>query len=308
MPSRVARFRFVCRFSAVDLPKVDLPKVSKPQEVLKRLGQEPKPGLGQNFLLDQQVVIDTVKAADINPGDHVIEVGPGTGVLTRGLLEAGARVTAIEKDHTLAAALAEQYKDHPQLTVVCDDFMRWRKKELRLSEESETVKVVANLPYNITTNILKRLLPMGDHITEVVLMVQLEAAERLVSAMAGDGDYRPISVRVRFYSDPAFVRKVDKSLYYPAPAVDGAIVRFKLKRTDQLPQVDPLEFFQLVGAAFGSKRKMLRNNLASCGFNATAVQEALEQINLPPTARPSDLTTEKFVELYSRLLSDKNPQ
>eukprot|EP00976_Prorocentrum_cordatum_P100502 1192260-Prorocentrum_minimum.AAC.1 len=121
--------------------------------------------------------------------------------------------------------------------VVCDDFMRWRKKEQLLPDEMAKVKVVANLPYNITSDALKRLLPMGDNISDVVVMVQLEAAERFTSASPGDGDYRPISVRVHFYSTPEFVRKVDKSLYYPAPAVDGAIIRFKLKQSNELPQV-----------------------------------------------------------------------
>eukprot|EP00959_Pyramimonas_sp_CCMP1952_P333437 6981891-Pyramimonas_sp.AAC.2 len=102
----------VCKAAAMDLPKYETP-----QETLKRLGQEPKPSLGQNFLLDQQVVIDTIKAGNIQPGDHVIEVGPGTGMLTRGLLEAGARVTAVEKDKSLAEALGKQFKDYPQLQV-----------------------------------------------------------------------------------------------------------------------------------------------------------------------------------------------
>mmetsp|Transcript_14756 Transcript_14756/g.31654 ORF Transcript_14756/g.31654 Transcript_14756/m.31654 type:complete len:345 (-) Transcript_14756:1449-2483(-) len=292
--------RLVCRAEPINLPKVE-----RPQETLKRLGQEPKPSLGQNFLLDQQVVIDTVKAGNIQPGDHVIEVGPGTGVLTRGLLEAGARVTAVEKDKSLAGALETQFKDHPQLQVVCDDFVRWRKKQRLLPNEMEKVKVVANLPYNITSDALKRLLPMGDDISDVVVMVQLEAAQRFTSASPGDGDYRPISVRVHFYSTPEFVRKVDKSLYYPAPAVDGAIIRFKLKPSNEVPQVDPLEFFKLIGAAFVSKRKMLRNNLASIGYNAATVREALQQIGMSPTARPADLTMEKYVGLHQTLLSRK---
>ncbi|KAK3264523.1 hypothetical protein CYMTET_26745 [Cymbomonas tetramitiformis] len=223
--------------------------------------------------------------------------GRALGVLTGpGLRLRGWRAPV--QDEVLATGLSDFYSSCPALEVVCADFMRWRKKEeLLLPEHESPAKVVANLPYNITSDALKRLLPKREEFSLLVVMVQAEAAERLVAACAGDKDYRAVSVRVQFYSEPSFVQMVGRKAFFPAPNVDSAVISFALK--EQLPDVQSEHrFFQLVATSFVHKRKMLRNNLKGMGFSPAQVEAALLEMEKPCTSRPADLSMTDYVQLH----------
>ncbi|KAL3682479.1 hypothetical protein R1sor_000501 [Riccia sorocarpa] len=268
----------------------------------------PKKWLGQHYMVNEMVNVKVVEAARISPGDLVVEIGPGTGALTKTLVAAGAHVIAVEKDPDMASLVAERFSGSGTVDVVNGDFLKWPvrnevKKQLQKafleSGEQRLAKVVSNLPFNITTNVVKRVLPMGDLFSTMVLLLQDEAALRLVDASPDSGEYRPISLLVNFYSVPEYKFKVPRKSFYPVPRVDGGVVRFDLKKESEYPPVACTKnFFAMINSAFNSKRKMLRNTLQHM-FTPSSTQAALLSVGLPETARPEELTLEQFVEFYN---------
>ncbi|XP_011628371.1 ribosomal RNA small subunit methyltransferase, chloroplastic isoform X2 [Amborella trichopoda] len=165
-----------------------------------------------------------------------------------------------------------------------------------------STKVVANIPFNITTDVVKQLLPMGDILSQVVLLVQDETALRLVDASLGTSEYRPINIFVNFYSDAEYKFKVPRTNFFPQPNVDGAVVSFKLKQPADYPEISsPKTFFSMVNSAFNGKRKMLRRSLQHF-YASDAIEEALSNMGLPTTSRPGELTLENFVRLHNLLV------
>jgi 16S rRNA A1518/A1519 N6-dimethyltransferase RsmA/KsgA/DIM1 with predicted DNA glycosylase/AP lyase activity len=256
----------------------------------------------------------------VSPGDHVLEIGAGTGVLTRALLSAGARVTALERDRVLATALAannEALVESGALRVVHDDALRWlRGADAAASFPELTAagapraKVVSNIPYAISTELLGLLLPRGAAFGPVVLLVQEEWAQRLVAAPAGAADAREMSMRVRFYAQPRYVRFVPRAAFSPPPNVDSAVVAFDLRQ----PQDWPLPrgprtaaFFAMLRAAFASRRKMLRKTLAASALGASgdAIGAALAAAGASPDARPQELALSQFLALFAALQPDE---
>ncbi|XP_065864739.1 ribosomal RNA small subunit methyltransferase, chloroplastic isoform X2 [Euphorbia lathyris] len=230
-------------------------------KALNSRGRRPRKGLGQHYMLNSQVNQQLVDAANVQEGDVVLEIGPGTGSLTNVLLDTGATVLAIEK-------------------------------------------VVANIPFNISTDVVKELLPMGDIFSEVVLLLQDETALRLVESSIRTSEYRLINVFVNFYSDPEYKFRVPRSNFFPQPNVDAAVVTFKLKPAIDYPPVSSAKsFFSMVNSAFNGKRKMLRKSLQHIN-SSSEIEEALRNAGLPATSRPEELTLDDFVKLHNLIMRE----
>ena len=284
-----------------------------PQQRVDAANHEARRWLGQHFLIDHSVILDAVVAADVRPDDRILEIGPGTGNLTVELLKAGARVTAVEKDRSLADKLVTTFAEEENLRVHEADFLKWNVVEsfadvtaavaARTGDPDEPdarAKVVANIPYNITTDILKTLLPMGDTFSNMVFMFQEEVAQRLIRDEAGAGDYRPMSVRVHYYSEPYYIRPVTAACFDPPPNVESCLIGFKPRRSEDLLPLRGTEkqFFTFVQACFAQKRKMLKNNLKAVCDDETIVA-AFERMGRHDKTRAQELTMAEYVDLFN---------
>lgn len=252
---------------------------------LNRIGAKPNKRLSQNFLIEPPVVRKIVELADIAPGDTVLEIGPGPGALTTALLNKGARVYAIEIDPRFAAELHNI--QHDKLSVFEADVLTFPLKRL-----PTPLKVVANLPYHITTPILERIFAIP--FISLTIMVQKEVADRM-SAAPHTKDFGSLSLFVQFYSQLHSSFTVSASCFYPRPQVDSTVIRLDSKI---LPPIDPAAFFSLVHKAFQQRRKMLTSSLA---LPKEAIRQALAAIGARPDARPEALSLDQWIAFAQEL-------
>lgn len=272
------------------------------RELLDRRGVRPSRALGQNFVTDPNTVDRIVRLAGIEPGDSVVEIGPGVGSLTVGLVGAGAHVVAVELDEHLLGPLREVLADAgaaEAVDVVCADAMRLDWAELLAGRPAERWKLVANLPYNVAAPVVLRALDEAPEVTEIFVMVQREVAERL-AAGPGSGVYGIPSVKVAYWGSARLVGTVPASVFHPAPRVESALVRI-VRAAQPATDADPDVLFALVRQAFGQRRKMLRRSLA-----AHIDAEAFERAGVDPTARPQDLDIAAWGRL-ARAVEAQNP-
>lgn len=261
-------------------------------------------------------------------------MGPGTGNLTRQLLKAGARVLAIEKDTALASKLAESFhlgsaEQQSRFMLVNDDVLKVDlvalaaqianaegvkdTGDVRGPGEPSTssppsspapprIKLVTNLPYNITTEFLKNSLPLGDAFSDLYVMLQDEAGARFARAEVGSEEYRAMTVRARFFSEISYLFSIPPSAYFPQPRVTSCMVRFKLLQPSQYPAIKGTvqDYIALVGMAFESRRKMLKNNCARV-YGESTIEAALTQMGLDPRVRAERLSSDDFVRLLNIL-------
>ncbi|KAM7260828.1 hypothetical protein ACFE04_026303 [Oxalis oulophora] len=278
-------------------------------KALNSKGRQPRKSLGQHYMLNSNINDELVGVADVQEGDVVLEIGPGTGSLTNVLVQAGAT------DPYMAALVKERFEGSDKLKVLQEDFV---KSHLRSHMSSlyenmspsnakpRLAKVVANIPFNISTDVVKQLLPMGDIFSEIVLLLQDETALRMVEPSLRTSEYRPINIFVNFYSDPEYKLRVPRSNFFPQPNVDAAIVTFKLKQATNYPPVSSAKsFFSMVNSAFNGKRKMLRRSLQHICTSAE-IEEALESVGCSPTCRPEELTLDDFVNLHNLIAKKAN--
>lgn len=251
--------------------------------------------LGQNFLIDPNIVRKIVALAEIAPSDHVLEVGPGRGILTDALCTAAGRVTAIEVDPRLHAYLAERQAEFPNRTLVLEDALVYPLDNLPIG----TI-VVANLPYYISTPLLFRLLGHRDRFPRMVLMLQEEVADRLV-AKPGSADYGVLSVMAQYAAEITKVFRVSAQCFRPRPEVGSAVVLLRTKQCRELSPEEEARFAALVKAAFAHRRKMLVNSLKDEGYDQRLVAEALESLGFLPTTRAEVLSVAQLVELSRRV-------
>ncbi|ONI22842.1 hypothetical protein PRUPE_2G154300 [Prunus persica] len=278
---------------------------------LNSKGRFPRKSLGQHYMLDSEINEQLTAAANVGEGDVVLEIGPGTGSLTNVLISAGAFVLAIEKDPHMATLVSERFSETERFKVLKEDFVKCHihshMSSLLASIEpssadSRHAKVVANIPFNISTDVVKRLLPMGDIFSEVVLLLQEETALRLVESSLRTSEYRPINIFVNFYSDPQFICKVPRTKFFPQPNVDAAVVKFKLKQPAHHPSVSSTKsFFSMVNSAFNGKRKMLRRSLQHI-CTPMEIENALGNVGRPATSRPEELSMDDFVKLHNLIV------
>ena len=276
------------------------PKISDPgvtRHILKAFDLHASKRLGQNFLIHGGTVEAIVETADICPGDRVLEIGPGIGTLTQGLAEAGASVTAVELDKKLPTVLAETLSGYDRVRIVGGDIL---KTDIPALMGEEPFKVVANLPYYITTPILLTLLERRLPITRIVIMVQREVAERMI-ALPGGRDYGALSVAVQYYTEPRLALAVSPCCFLPPPAVASAVMDCVVRKTPPVAVEDEKHFFRVVRAAFGQRRKTIGNALKSLGLPRDILQGALSKAGIDPLRRGETLSLSEFAALAGAL-------
>lgn len=260
---------------------------------------------GQHWLRSDKALSQILKAADLAPSDRVLEIGPGTGILTRQLLPKAQAVVAVEIDRDLCALLAKKLGSTPNFLLLQGDFLTLDLAShlAAFPQFQQPNKVVANIPYYITGPILEKLLgtiaePAASSFESIVLLVQKEIADRLC-ARAGSRAYGALSVRVQYLAECEFICDVPAKAFEPPPKVDSAVVRLRPRPTEP-PAQNPKQLASLVTMGFATKRKMLRNNLKSV-VDRDRLTQLLEQLNVNPQARAEDLSVAEWVALSNLL-------
>ena len=267
-------------------------------QALEKIGMRPGRGLGQNFLTDRNLLDSIVRIAKIQPGDRILEAGPGFGALTELMLQAGAKVWSIEFDHRLAEYLRHNLK-HENFTLIEDDAVRTNLFALMGNEPFSSV---ANLPYSISSIFVTRLLDLPNPPQKMVFMLQKEMAMRL-AAVPGIKNYGSLSVRTQLLYDVKIAKTVPPEVFTPPPEVDSAIAVFELKKNRPAPEVARL-LNGLVKVAFAQRRKQLGKVLGN-NYGKELVANAFAKLNIPHEIRPEKLTVEDFVRLTETMFADK---
>ncbi len=272
--------------------------------VIKKFNIKLTKSLGQNFLTDDNIIRKIVDAADVGNRDFVIEVGPGIGSMTRELAKRAGQVTTVEIDRHLIPALSEELKEFSNVTIINKDIMKVDFDEIfgNISGEAKTfdsVKVVANLPYYITTPIIMRFLEENPGIDTLVFMVQKEVAERM-AAKPGGKDYGALSVAVQYYSRPERVFDVPPHCFIPQPEVDSTVIRLKVLQKPEIELTNKDIFFKTVKASFGQRRKTLLNALSNSQYfteSKEQIREILNNLGIDENIRGESLTIVQFAQI-----------
>jgi 16S rRNA (adenine1518-N6/adenine1519-N6)-dimethyltransferase len=286
-----------------EIADVATPKRTK--EILQRHGLVLKKSLGQNFLIDGNVLGKIVSAAELTETSGALEIGPGIGALTQQLAKLAGKVVAIEIDQRLLPILAETLEPYPHASVVHGDVLKQDMKQLfddKFNGVSE-VSVVANLPYYITTPIIMRLLEEKLPLRNIVVMIQKEVAERM-AAKPGGKEYGSLSIAVQYYCEPELVTIVPRTVFVPQPNVDSAVIKLKVRKKPPVEVEDEAFFFETVQASFTQRRKTIYNNL-SAKFAAKEYKKDIEslllQCEIDPTRRAETLSLKEFARLSTAL-------
>ncbi|MFC2026352.1 16S rRNA (adenine(1518)-N(6)/adenine(1519)-N(6))-dimethyltransferase RsmA [Chloroflexota bacterium] len=272
--------------------------LSQTKRLLSRLDLKARKSLGQHFLVDREVLAKVAEAAGLTPDDIVIEVGPGLGVLTGGLAEKAGRVIAIELDDRLAGILKQRLASAGNVTVVNGDILKLEPLAL-VGDKPIEYKVVANLPYYITSAVIRHFLEASLKPRLMVVMVQKEVAEAIV---AEPGRMSLLSVSVQFYGRPEIVSYAPAGCFYPAPEVDSAILRINVYSQPAVAVDDRAGFFRLVRAGFTASRKQLANSLAlGLGLPKAEVMPLLETAGIMHQRRAETLALGEWQRLWQAL-------
>ncbi len=255
---------------------------------------------GQNFLIDPHVLDKIVRAAGVAGDDCVLEIGPGIGTMTQYLAERARHVVAVEIDRNLIPILAETLEGYDNITILNDDILKVDINELaRVYNQSRPLKVVANLPYYITTPIIMGLLESQVPVDNITVMVQKEVADRM-QAGPGSKDYGALSLAVGYYAKPYIAANVPPNCFMPRPNVGSAVIRLTRHQKPPVEVKDPGLMFRLIRASFNQRRKTLQNGLNNSPevpFSKEMIGAAIESLGLPPSVRGETLTLEQFAGL-----------
>lgn len=261
--------------------------------ICKRFDIKMSKKLGQNFLIKRGIVDEIVHAAELTPGEPVLEVGPGIGTLTQGLAQSGADVTAIELDRRLLEVLDTTLASYDNVRIVHGDVL---KLDVPTIMNHKPFKVVANLPYYITTPIIMSLLESKLPIERLVVMVQKEVALRMV-AKPGTKDYGALSVAVQYYTEPDIVLDVPPKSFLPAPAVTSSVIRCVLRDKPPVDVIDENLFFLVVKAGFAQRRKTFANTMKTTGLSKDRIEELLAKANIDGQRRGETFTLQEFADV-----------
>ena len=261
--------------------------------ICKRFDIKMSKKLGQNFLIKRGIVDEIVHAAELTPSEPVLEVGPGIGTLTQGLAQSGADVTAIELDRRLLEVLDTTLASYDNVRIIHGDVL---KLDVPSIMNHKPFKVVANLPYYITTPIIMSLLESKLPIERLVVMVQKEVALRMV-AKPGTKDYGALSVAVQYYTEPDIVLDVPPKSFLPAPAVTSSVIRCVLRDKPPVDVIDEKLFFRVVKAGFAQRRKTFANTMKTTGLSKNRIEELLAKANIDGQRRGETFTLQEFADV-----------
>ena len=282
----------------------DKEKLSNPQVTIRTINQYGfhfRKKYGQNFLVDSHVIRKILLAAEITREDIVVEIGPGIGTLTQYLAEAAGKVYAVEIDEALLPILADTLSEYDNVTVVHQDILQCDIAQM--IGEGKRCKIVANLPYYITTPIIMGLLEGGVPADSITVMVQKEVAERM-DAAPGSKIYGALTLAVQYYAETYLAANVPPNCFMPRPAVGSAVIRLKAREYPPVETKHPEYMFRMIRASFQERRKTLVNSLRnapSLSLDRERIEEALREMNLSPTVRGETLSLAQFAELADRL-------
>jgi 16S rRNA (adenine1518-N6/adenine1519-N6)-dimethyltransferase len=269
--------------------------LTRTKKILASYDLRARKSLGQHFLVDGSVLRKIAAAAELTPEDTVVEVGPGLGVLTQLLAEHSGKVIAIELDNHLVEILKTHFHDSNKVLILNQDVLKFNPADI--VDEKTAYKLVANLPYYITSAVIRYFLEMSNKPKLMVLMVQKEVAQQIT---AKPGDMSLLSVSVQLYGTATIFSKVSARCFYPAPAVDSAILKIEVYPQPKVQTHDIAGFFNLVRAGFSANRKQLVNSLSN-GLNIpkTEIIPVLEQAGIEPRRRAESLTIDEWGTLYN---------
>ncbi|WP_373215776.1 16S rRNA (adenine(1518)-N(6)/adenine(1519)-N(6))-dimethyltransferase RsmA [Ruminococcus sp. 5_1_39BFAA] len=269
-------------------------------EVLQKYDFVFQKRFGQNFLIDTHVLDKIIEASQITKDDFVLEIGPGIGTMTQYLAEAAREVVAVEIDNSLIPILQDTLKDWDNVTVINDDILKVDICKLaREKNEGKPVKVVANLPYYITTPIIMGLFEKQVPLSSITIMVQKEVADRM-QVGPGTKDYGALSLAVQYYSKPEIIANVPPNCFMPRPKVGSAVIRLEKYEKPPVEVADEKLMFQIIRASFNQRRKTLVNGLKNAqdlDYSKEEIESVLEKTGIPVNIRGEALTLEQFAEI-----------
>lgn len=274
-------------------------------EVIQKYGFAFQKKFGQNFLIDPHVLEKIIASAGVTKDDMVLEIGPGIGTMTQYLAESAGRVVAVEIDNNLIPILQETLKDYDNVTVIHNDILKVDIAELAEKYNGgRPIKVVANLPYYITTPIIMGLFESHVPIDNITVMVQKEVADRMQEG-PGSKNYGALSLAVQYYAEPYIVANVPPNCFIPRPSVGSAVIRLTRHKDAPVQTKDEQMMFRLIRASFNQRRKTLQNGLNNASdlhFTKEQIASAIESMGLPPAVRGETLTLEQFARLTDLLV------
>lgn len=263
---------------------------------------------GQNFLIDQNILTNIIKEAGISKEDFVLEIGPGIGTMTQMLCEAAREVVAVEIDDFLIPILTETLQEYSNVTVIHQDILKVDLQKLvKEKNQGKPIKVVANLPYYITTPIIMELFESKIPLDSITIMVQKEVAQRMMEG-PGNKEYGALSLAVQYYSNPKIVATVSPECFMPKPKVASAVIQLKRYEKPPVMVKDEKYLFQIIRASFNQRRKTLLNGLSNGGVFQGSKEELLEiikSLGKGETVRGETLSLQEFAELSNKLLEKK---
>lgn len=261
--------------------------------LLKKYNLKAKKSLGQNFLISEEIVNNIVEVAGVTNEDTIIEIGPGLGTLTSKLAENAKEVIAIELDDSMITVLTERFSLYDNVKLIHADVLKTDLKEL--IKDKSGVKVVANLPYYITTPIVMKLLEENLEIEQITVMVQKEVGERF-TAMPNGKEYGAITVSINYYTEPIIAIDVPRENFDPVPDVDSCVVNLKVRK-ERVKLKNEKNFFKVIKAAFSQRRKNIGNSLMGVGKSKQEVKAMLDELEIDSNLRAENLPLETFVKI-----------
>ena len=273
-------------------------------EILKKYNFSFQKKFGQNFLIDTHVLDKNIAAAEITKDDFVLEIGPGIGTMTQYLVESAGKVTAVEIDKSLIPVLEDTLKEYQNVTIINEDVLKLDLNDLVLKENGgRPIKVVANLPYYITTPIIMGLFEKHVPLESITVMVQKEVADRM-QVGPGTKDYGALSLAVQYYAKPYIVANVPPNCFMPRPKVGSAVIRLTVHQEPPVHVEDEKLMFGIIRASFNQRRKTLANGLknsAELNLSREVIAECIEELGKGPGIRGEALTLEEFAMLSNSI-------